>query len=106
LAVLLIFAAALLAVGFAEAQAPVGKGKAPAKSAGKQADDDKDTGPPASIPPPEAKGFRLAQFIKGQIAKGVTGDKLGEAINKERAKLGLTDDDKDDDSPAGSKGKK
>lgn len=81
----------------AEEQGPPAKGKnaekapAPAKPASKEADDDGGKGPP-----PDAKGFKLAQFIKGQLGKGLTGDKLAEAINKERAKLGLKDDDKDD----------
>lgn len=70
-------------------------------------DDDKDTGPPSQIPPPSAKGKKLADFIKGQLSKGVSGEGLGKAINRERGKLGLTDDDKDDDSSSSpSKGKK
>jgi len=70
--------------------------KPAAKSAEKKGDDEgKGKGPPA-----EAKGLKLAEFIKGQLGKGRTGDKLAEAINKERAKLGLTDDDKDDEPPS------
>jgi hypothetical protein len=97
----------VIAAGFAngQGQADKAKGKAPAKPDVKK-DEEKDAGPPASIPPPEAKGYKLAQFIKAQLAKGATGESLAAAINKERGKLGLTDDDKDDDPPSPGKGKK
>ncbi|MBL8793471.1 MAG: hypothetical protein JNM56_06185 [Planctomycetia bacterium] len=83
--------------------------KGPAKAspgAGKEKEDDKDSGPPSQIPPASAKGKKLADFIKGQLSKGADGESLSKAINKERAKLGLTDDDKDDEKSAPSKGKK
>jgi len=93
------------------AQAKESEKKGPPKgtpSAGKKEkeDDDKDSGPPSQIPPPSAKGKKLADFIKSQLSKGADGEALSKAINKERAKLGLTDDDKDDDSSSSSKGKK
>jgi hypothetical protein len=50
-------------------------------------------GPPAKVPPATALGRKLADFIKIQQANGLRGEGLADAINKERARLGLVDDD-------------
>ncbi|MBW1707360.1 MAG: hypothetical protein JRJ86_19735 [Deltaproteobacteria bacterium] len=39
----------------------------------------------------EAKGRKLAEFIRTQQAAGHKGEALAEAINRERARLGMTD---------------
>lgn len=60
-------------------------------------DDDERGGPPEGVPPPAARGFRLAQFIRMAKANGLDGEALAAAIQVERARLGLGGDDEDDD---------
>ena len=53
-------------------------------------------GPPGKVPPDEAKGRQLAEFIKQAKARGLKGRELARAIAEERKRLGLPPEDEDE----------
>jgi RNA polymerase sigma factor (sigma-70 family) len=59
-----------------------------------------DAGPPAKVPPDDAGGKKLADFIEEQRARGLRGEALADAIKKERARLGLIDEEAEPENAA------